>query len=73
MSFLSELRTRARSLFRRSAVEREMNDELRDFIERETAQLRANGLSAAEARRRALAGFGGLDRARTRRLSHRLN
>lgn len=64
MSFLSEARTRARSIFRRGTVEREMNDELRDFIERETAQLRANGLSDAEARRRALAGFGGLDRAR---------
>ena len=64
MSFLSELRTRARSLFRRNAVEREMNDELRDLIERETAQLRARGLTDAEAKRRALAGFGGLDRAR---------
>lgn len=55
---------RARSLFRRDAIEREMNEELRDHLERQTEALRARGLSAAEATRRARATFGGVDQAR---------
>jgi predicted permease len=64
MSLLSEIRVRARSLFRRSTVEREMNDELRHHLEREVAGWVARGVSPDEARRRAHAEFGGIEVAR---------
>ena len=50
-----------RSLFRRSAVERELNEELRYHVEALAAQLRGEGLSPEEARKRALRQFGGLE------------
>jgi len=45
---------RLRSLFRRQAVERDLDDELRDHLELKTAQYQSSGLSAEEARRAAL-------------------
>jgi len=53
---------RLRLLLRRGAVERSMAEEMRDHIERETADLVGRGLSPEEARRRALVNFGGVER-----------
>ncbi len=52
---------RLRSLFRRSAVESELEEELRDYLERKTEKGIAGGLSAAEARRAALLDLGGIE------------
>jgi hypothetical protein len=51
-------------LFRRRRLERELDAELRDHLERQVADYAAAGLSEAEARRRANLEFGGLDRAK---------
>ena len=50
-------------LFGRDRVDREIDAELRDHVERQIADYRRQGLTEAEARRRALAGFGGLEQA----------
>ncbi|HEX5476171.1 MAG TPA: ABC transporter permease [Vicinamibacterales bacterium] len=52
---------RLRSLFRRAGVERELDDELRSHIERQTEAYEKAGLDRAEAVRRVRAEFGGLD------------
>jgi predicted permease len=49
---------RVRSLFRRHAVERELDDELRAFVDELTARGRASGLGEAEARAAALLQMG---------------
>ena len=48
------------NLLRRRVHDREMDDEMRFHIEMEAADLERGGLTAAEARRRALARFGGV-------------
>ena len=53
---------RLRALFRRRDVERDLDDELRDHIERQTAANVARGMNAAAARRAALVAFGGVER-----------
>ena len=58
----SDLRYRVRALFRRGAVERELDDELRFHIERETEKLVREGLPRADAERRARLAFGGVER-----------
>ncbi|MEJ2187166.1 MAG: ABC transporter permease, partial [Gemmatimonadota bacterium] len=60
----SDLRYRLRALFRREALERDLDAELRYHLERETEKYEATGLSPAEARRRARLAFGGVDRAK---------
>ena len=55
--------TRWRRLFERDRLDREIDAELRDHVERQIADYRRQGLSEAEARRRALAGFGGVEQA----------
>ena len=55
---LNDLRLRARALFRPWKAERELDDELAFHIQCETRKLMADGLSARDARRRALARFG---------------
>jgi predicted permease len=52
------LRLRLRSLFRREQVNRELDDELRDHLERQTEQNLAKGMSPAEARRAARLSLG---------------
>lgn len=54
-------RARLRALLDRDRADRELDDELRHHVSRETQALRANGVPAAEARRQALAAFGGLE------------
>jgi len=51
-----------RSLLRRRDVERELEEELHDHVERQTNDLIAQGLTAADARRVALARLGGIER-----------
>jgi putative ABC transport system permease protein len=50
-----------RRLFGRGRLDRELDAELRDHLERRVADYLNEGLSEAEARRRASAGFGGLE------------
>ena len=52
---------RFRSLFRASQVDAELDEELRDHLERETQALLAKGLVPEEARRTALIALGGVD------------
>ena len=47
----------------RGRLDREIDAELRDHVERQIADYRRQGLSESEARRRALAGFGGVEQA----------
>jgi predicted permease len=49
-------------LFRKRRAEDELDEEIRFHLEREIDLLRAGGLSEAEARRRALVAFGGVER-----------
>jgi putative ABC transport system permease protein len=58
---LSDLFFRARSLFRRNAVETELDDELRFHFEQQVAKYVRSGLTPGEALRRARIEFGGLD------------
>ncbi len=58
---LSDLLFRVRSLFRRKAVETELDDELRFHFERQVEKYVSSGLTRAEALRRARIAFGGLD------------
>jgi predicted permease len=53
---------RIRAVFRRREVERDLDDELRDHIERQTAANLAGGMTAPDARRAALVAFGGVER-----------
>ena len=59
---LSDLKFRLRALFARRAVERELDDELRFHIERETEKYVRDGLPRHEAERRAQMAFGGVER-----------
>lgn len=65
MSWFSGTRARLRLLFGRRAAESRMEEEIRFHIDMEAERLeRDEGLDAAEARRRALVSFGGVDRTR---------
>jgi putative ABC transport system permease protein len=64
VSLASELRVRLAALLRRRRLDRDMDDELAFHLEMETARGVADGLDPAEARRRALVGFGGVAQAR---------
>ena len=59
-------RVRCRALLDRGRADRELDDELRDHVEREVAARCARGTPPAEARRQALAALGGLASARDR-------
>ena len=59
---LSGLRVRLRALFRKAEVERELDEELRFHLEKETEQNLARGMGPEEARRAALVSFGGVER-----------
>lgn len=55
---LNDLRYRLRALFRRDAMDRDLDDELRFHLEKEAEKLRAAGMPPDEALRRARAAFG---------------
>jgi predicted permease len=60
-SWLSRVARRVRNLVRRDAIERELDAEMRLHIAMEAEDIaRSAGVPAAEARRRALAAFGGI-------------
>ena len=61
---LADLRYRLRALLRRDTVEAELDEELRDHLERETEKLIALGHSRTDATRRARLAFGSLDDAK---------
>src|SRR5262245_56457816 len=52
---------RVRSLFRRSRVEQDLDDELRYHIDQQAAAFAAQGMPADEARARAARAFGGVE------------
>ena len=60
--WLYTLPLRLRSVFRRRRLEQELDEELRYHIDRHIEQLVSRGAPAAEARRIALARFGGIER-----------
>src|SRR5262245_5453361 len=63
MTFFTRLLRRVRAFLGREALDRELNDEIRTHIEMEANDLaRSEGLDPNEARRRALAAFGGVER-----------
>lgn len=53
---------RLRSLFRRRQADQDLDDELRDHIERKTEEYVAKGLAPEEARRRTLLEMGGIEK-----------
>lgn len=59
---LNDLRFRLRAIFKRDVMERELDDEVRFHLECETEKYMRDGLSRAEAERRARAAFGGVER-----------
>jgi len=62
VEFWSDLRFRLRALFHRADVERELDAELRDHIEREAEKLQRGGMPRDAALRAAAIAFGGVDR-----------
>jgi putative ABC transport system permease protein len=60
--WLRKYRLRLQSLFQRSRVECDLDEEMRDYVERETEQHIAAGVPVEEARRRALSSLGGVER-----------
>ncbi|MBO0860160.1 MAG: hypothetical protein J2P21_17145 [Chloracidobacterium sp.] len=63
---LSRLKTAMRALLRRSQAERELYEELRYQIERQTEQNIRLGMIPEEARRAAQKAFGGVEQAKER-------
>ncbi len=59
---INDLRYRLRALFKRDAMERELDDELRFHLENEVAKNVSTGMAPDEARRQARAAFGGVER-----------
>jgi putative ABC transport system permease protein len=60
--WIYKLPLRWRSLFRRKRVDEELEEELRDHVERKTEESIAKGMSADEARRAAMVELRGLER-----------
>jgi hypothetical protein len=61
---LNDLVLRLRAIFRRTAVDREIDEELKLHLERQIAAYEAAGLMRDEATRRARIEFGGIDQIR---------
>ena len=61
---LSTWRFRLRSVLRRARVEQELDDEIRDHIERRVAADVARGVAPDQARQAALRAFGGIEQAK---------
>src|SRR4030095_10479111 len=66
IEMLSKLRIRLRALFRRSEMERELDEELRYHIEQQTEQNMRLGMSPEESRQAARKAFGGVEQAKER-------
>ena len=61
---LSTLRLRLRAVFRRARVEQELDDEIRDHIDRRVAADVARGVAPEQARQAALRAFGGIEQSK---------
>ncbi len=61
MRWFDKLKLGARSLLRRRAVERELDDEMRFHLERQVTENLAAGMTPQEARRAAMIEFGGVE------------
>jgi predicted permease len=61
---LATLQVRLRSAFRRARVEKDLDDEIRDHVERRVASDVARGVPAGQARQAALRAFGGIEPAK---------
>ncbi|MGA8594434.1 MAG: ABC transporter permease [Bryobacteraceae bacterium] len=61
MRFLRNLRSRVRSLFDRERTERDLSDELEDYIQRQTERHLAHGFSPDEARAAGIRDVGGVE------------
>lgn len=64
MSLVQRARARLRALLRRTAADRELTEEIRFHLDQETEKNVRLGMSAADARRAAVAHFGGVERVR---------
>ena len=65
---------RLRSLFRRTQADQELDDELRDHLERATGEYVARGMTPEEARRRAKLDLGGIEQTKEKcREARRVN
>ncbi|MEP6540005.1 MAG: ABC transporter permease, partial [Bryobacteraceae bacterium] len=64
MRWFRKLRLRYQSLFRRSHVERDLEDELRDYLDREMERAIASGSPPDEAKRLAMSTLNGAERVR---------
>jgi predicted permease len=62
MRFLGELRYRLHALLHRTEMDAELDEELRDHLERESAAIASRGLPDDAAHQRAAAAFGGVTR-----------
>jgi predicted permease len=60
----NRLRSFVRSAFTRPEIEREFDDEIRDHLDRDIAERMNRGVAAREARRQAIADFGGVESVR---------
>ena len=63
---LSRLKTALRAMLRKSQMERELDEELRDHVDRQTEQNIRLGVTPEEARSAALKTFGGVEQAKER-------
>ena len=61
---LSTLPLRLRSVFRRDRVEQDLDDEIRDHIDRRVAEDVARGVAPEQARQAALRAFGGIEQSK---------
>jgi hypothetical protein len=66
MKMLYRLRGLVRWLFRRDEIERALDTDLNDYIERSTAEKIRAGMSEAEARRAARIELGGVEQTKNR-------
>ncbi|MBT9329799.1 ADOP family duplicated permease [Paracidobacterium acidisoli] len=71
MRFWSRMRSALRNLFRKEAVEAELDDEVRAYVDLLTDERIAAGMSAQEARRMALAEMGGAEQVKQAVRDHR--
>jgi predicted permease len=64
--WMNALRVKWRALFRRAAIERELDEELRYHVERKTEENVAKGMTPEEARRAARIALGGVEQVKER-------
>jgi predicted permease len=71
MKLWSRINSILRNLFRKQQVESQLDDEVRAYVDMMTDERTATGMSASEARRAALAEFGGIEQVKQAVREHR--